>query len=330
MYLLLSVSLSIAIWGWWAISPSMFFGGVFCAICLAMYIDISNSLAKNGFFDTAIRVMDTTECCLVHRLWSQPTSVQWTTVSFKGLAGLVALCATYVSWQWKRVFNDGHYTLVSVIWAAASVLWLCSCLPMLICLVQCAANPKLKSRGSLNISAQELILRFRKVYALWVFHDIVLGVFWLYLSVMLFDLADDMDDSEWRTIFLSMLSWHIVVVLLSSVYFEPLANVHPRSFAVTHQTTPCCSVDQAKTLWGVMVIVAYAGMYTVVILRIQQDALLDLGFDSILYPIGFSCASLLYGASRICMYNVPSPKRTGFQTRPPENAKEPKFSSLDF
>ena len=299
MYLLLSGALSLAIWGWWATSPLMLYGGVFFSICLMMYIDISNNMAEDGFLDSAISIMaTTTNCCLVHNLWSEPTSVRWTTVAFKILAGLTALCATYVSWQRRDMFISGHYTLVSTIWASTAVLWLCSCIPMFICLVQCAANPTLKQGKGFKIKGEELILRFRKVYALWVLHDMVLGVFWLYLSVMLFDLADDMDDSEWRTIFLSMLSWHIVIILLSSVYFEPLATIHPLP-VVTSKTTPCCSLEKAKTLWCTMLIVGYAGMYTVIILRTQQDALLDLGFDSILYPVGFSCAATLYGTSRI-------------------------------
>jgi len=301
MHLLFSGALSLAIWGWWAISPLMFYGGVFLSIFLMMYIDISNSIAKNGFLDSAISIMTRTDCCLVE-LWANPTSVRWTTVAFKIIAGLAALCATDVSWQHRRSFIDGHYTLVSAVWATAAVLWLCSCIPMLVCLVQCAANSKLKLNGNLKINGNELILRFRKVYALWVLHDMVLGVFWLYLSTMLFDLADDMDDSEWRTIFLSMLSWHIVIILLSSVYFEPLANIHPivtSTTTPTSQTTPCCSQKKAKSLWCAMLILAYAGMYIVIILRTQQDALLDLGFDSVLYPIGFSCAATLYGTSRM-------------------------------
>ena len=329
MHLLFSCALSLAIWGWWATSPLMFYGGVFFSICLMMYIDISNSIVEDGFLDSAISIMDTTDCCLVHRLWSEPTSVRWTTVSFKILAGLTALCATYVSWRRKDTFIGVHYTLVSAVWISAAVLWVCSCLPMLICLVQCAANPKLKVRKSLKIKGKELILRFRKVYALWVLHDMVLGVIWLYLSIMLFDLADDMDDSEWRTIFLSMLSWHIVIILLSQVYFEPLANIHP-SPTVSSKTTPCCSLEKAKTLWGTMLIIAYAGMYIVIILRTQQDALLDLGFDSILYPIGFSCAATLYGTSRIYIDDLNRMGRPNTTVKTEGTLKPRGLSGLDF
>lgn len=334
MHLLFSGALSLAIWGWWAISPLMFYGGVFLSIFLMMYIDISNSIVEDGFLDSAISIMDTTDCCLVHRLWANPTSVRWTTVAFKILAGLAALCATDVSWQHRRSFIDGHYTLVSAVWATAAVLWLCSCIPMLVCLVQCAANPRLRPSKSLKIKGKELILRFRKVYALWVLHDMVLGVFWLYLSTMLFDLADDMDDSEWRTIFLSMLSWHIVIILLSSVYFEPLANIHPivtSTTTPTSQTTPCCSQKKAKSLWCAMLILAYAGMYIVIILRTQQDALLDLGFDSVLYPIGFSCAATLYGTSRMYIDHLTHKGRhpvTGTKSAIPTG--RPEISALDF
>lgn len=329
MYILFSGALSLAIWGWWASSPTMFFSGVFFSISIMMYIDISYSIAKNGFFDSAISVMNNTECCLVHRLWSNPSSVRWTTVSFKLLAGMVALCATYVSWQRENSFINGHYTLISITWAAAATLWLCSCMPMLICLVQCAANPKMKVNANLKISSQEVILRFRRVYALWMVHDIVLGIFWLYLAAMLYDLADDMDDSEWRTIFLSMLSWHIVVILLWSVYFEPLANVEPTSTIIKSKTAPCCSLKKAKSLWCAMLILAYSGMYTVIIFRIQQDALLDMGFDSFFYPVGFSCAATLYAISRIYIAksNREAPR---FVQRKDVQTNVKKLSALDF
>ena len=146
---------------------------------------------------------------------------------------------------------------------------------------------------------------------------------------MLFDLADDMDDSEWRTIFLSMLSWHIVVILLWSVYLEPLANVHPSRSAMESKTAPCCSLEKAKSLWCVVLIAAYVGIYTVIILRIQQDALLDMGFDSILYPIGFSCAATLYGTSRVYIgkLNHEAPR---FVQMNNVQTNVQKFSGLDF
>ena len=70
--------------------------------------------------------------------------------------------------------------------------------------------------------------------------------------------------------------------LLWLVYLEPLANVHPSRSAMK-----CCSLERLNH--SVSCCCSYVGIYTVIILRIQQDALLDMGFDSILYPIGFSC-----------------------------------------
>ena len=303
MYILFSLALSLSIWGWWATSPFMFYASVLFSIFVMLYIDVRNKLSPNGFFNTAISIMESTECCLVHRLWSQPTSVRWTSISFRTLAGLTAIVATYVSWQRRNTFLTGHHTLISILWVAASTLCLMSCIPMFICLVQCAANPTLKKNTTLKISGRELILRFRKVYTLWLLHDVVLGVFWVYLSTMLFDLADDIDDSEWRTIFLSMLSWHIIVILLHSVYFEHLATVHPLPSAVNQQK-PCCSPERAKPLWGGVLVLTYAGMYTVVILRMQDDALLELGFDSILYPIIFTGSCLLNGLSRAYIHTL--------------------------
>ena len=328
MYLLVSAALSMTMWGWWAINPLIFFAGIFFATGLTMYLDISKMVSKDGLFDTAISTMTTTDCCLVHRVWSEPTSVRWTSATFKMLAGLDALCSTYVTWRRKDRFVNGHYMLISVLWVSVALLWICSCIPMFICLVQCATNPKL-NRKQLDISGQELILRFRKVYALWLLHDVVLGVFWLYLSVMLFDLADDQDDSEWRTIFLSMISWHIVIILLYSVYFEPLDNIYPKTFT-NSKVSPCCSPEKATSLWKAMVILSYAGMYSIVVLRIQQDALLELGFNSALYPVVFSCAALLYGTSRLYITRHSHPIQTPELYKSPPPVLDLSVSGLDF
>ena len=70
MYLLVSAALSMTMWGWWAKNPLMFFAGIFFATGLTMYLDISKMVSKDGLFDTAISTMTTTDCCLVHRVWS--------------------------------------------------------------------------------------------------------------------------------------------------------------------------------------------------------------------------------------------------------------------
>ena len=79
-----------------------------------------------------------------------------------------------------------------------------------------------------------------------------------------------------------------------------------------------------------MLILAYAGMYIVIILRTQQDALLDLGFDSVLYPIGFSCAATLYGTSRIYIDHLTRVGPLTTTVKAEGTLKQRGFSGLDF
>jgi len=148
------------------------------------------------------------QCCVSFFDWSTSDSVLWLTCAFRTLAGVFAIVACYVSWSNRvRFWNDGHYLPISIAWSVAVCLWLVSTIPHMICLIQCAAGLNYK------------LFTFRKRVTVWLLHDVVLGIFWLYLSSMLYDLSDDKDDSEWRTVFLSMLSWHIVVVILQQSYF---------------------------------------------------------------------------------------------------------------
>ena len=239
--------------------------------------------------------MKKTDCCLLHDFWSDPISVQWITVMFRVLAAMIALAAVATSWFERHRFLEGHSSTVATVWASASVCWLISCIPLVVCLIHCAATTTFKHDASLNIPSEELVLRFRKVYSLWTLHDIVLGIFWLYLSVMIYDLADDEDDSEWRTIFLSMLSWHIVVVVLHYMYFKPFSDVNKES---KRSDGPCCVPRNAEYVWSFFTICAYIGMYTVVIRRMQRPNLLDLGTDSMMDPIVFSISLSVFAMGK--------------------------------
>jgi len=323
MYILLGASLAMLIWGWWATTSSVFFGSVLLSIVFLVYVDIETMLTRGSFFETAIRAMPTTECCLLHEVWASPYSVRWTTILFRCLAAMVAFVATIVTWSRRKSFADGRYTLISSIWSAASILWLISCLPMFMCLIQCAAASRYKNVKT-KIGSTELILRFRKVYALWLIHDVTLGIFWLYLSVMLFDLADDADDSEWRTIFLSMLSWHIIVVVIHEMFFKQIFTLEP---CRTHPRTssPCCGPRNSGPLWSAVTIASYAGMYAIIIMRLQKGSLMSMGTDSILSPVLFSICQ--------CLFVVSKYYRTLGKSNPTVLEKEPLQSSasgLDF
>ena len=322
MHLLFAGSVIFAAVGWWEAWPTLFLGSVGISILLLTFLHQSETFAANGFFRTAEKAMPITECCLVHKLWSYPESVSWTTKAFRIVAGLLAALSTYITWNHRKSFLQHRYWFVSAAWTLTSIVWLISCIPLFICLVQCAANDRPRRVANLNISERELILRFRKVYSLWFLHDVVVGIFWLYLSLMLYDLADDQDDSEWRTIFLSMLSWHIIIVILYHCYFQSSMSLEPYS---THKdgSRPCCAPSETMYLWTVVRIACFIGIYVIVILRMQHDSLLTMGFHTLLRLVLFSIFVMLAAISKTVV--PPKVKRMPVPSAP----KDPE-RSLDF
>lgn len=309
MYILLGLSLISFIWTWWAEVPVLFYASVVASIFSLSIVDINSMASKGGFYETSIRAMDDkTDCCLLHDLWSSPGTVRWSTILFRSLSSIAAISATVVSWTNRRKFLDGHYIVISAVWSAASIFWILSCVPIFICLIQCAASSRFKNVKS-DLTSKQIMLRFRKVYALWFLHDIVLGIFWLYLSIMLYDLADDKDDSEWRTIFLSMFSWHILIVGIHELYFKTLFSLRHSRPEEMH-STPCCGPKQAKSIWSFLSIMSLVGMYAIVILRMQRGSLLLMGTESVVSPIVFSFSQLLLVVSKFYQ-GVPIDKKIG-------------------
>lgn len=300
MYVSLGLAQCLLVWAFWAELPSLFYSSVILSVLSLMYLDYKRIQTKGRFFDMSIRAMPNTECCLLHEMWSSPHSVLWSTMLFRTLAALVALAAIAVSWRYREDFQQGHYFLISAVWSAASVIWILSCVPMFICLIQCAASSTFHA-VQCRLDPKEIILRFRKVASLWLVHDVTLGIFWLYLSFMLYDLSDDEDDSEWRTIFLSMLSWHILVRAFHEIYLAHLMVLQPISPPATH-SAPCCGPNNGRAIWSFVTILSYAGMYVVVILRFNTGSLLAMGTGSVFYPIVYSLCQVLFVLSKWFQY----------------------------
>lgn len=300
MYVLLGIAQCLLCWGFWAELPSIFYSSLLLLVLSLMYLDYSRIQTKGRFFDMSIRAMPKTECCLLHKMWSSPKSVLWSTMLFRTLSAIVALAAIVVSWRYRKDFQQGHYFLISAIWSTTSVIWILSCVPMFICLIQCAASSTFNS-VQCRIESKEIILRFRKVSSLWLVHDVTLGIFWLYLSFMLYDLSDDEDDSEWRTIFLSMLSWHILVTAFHEIYLAHLVVLQPISPPITH-SAPCCGPKNGRAIWSFVTILSYVGMYIVIILRFNSGPLLTMGADSVFYPIVYSVCQVLFVMSKWFQY----------------------------
>jgi hypothetical protein len=228
-YFLSAVGLASAIIAWHLRSVDIWFlslGSAFLFMTFAYCYDLVHNRRLQDAYEKMPR---TTPCCIPYIGCQERASIMTATCILRAVAGLMAVSACYVSWLYREKFWDGDSAIVRNCWAVTSATWLASCIPHSICLIQCAA-----ARNS------PIMYRFRKYVAVWLIHDIVLGVFWLYLSFMIDHLLKE-DDSEWRTIFLSMVSWHIIVFVLRQLYFSEL-------WSITEHTT-CCG-PKTRTRWG--------------------------------------------------------------------------------
>lgn len=249
-WLLTCGSLISSIICWYSNNSQLFLLSIALSIAFFTTVNIYD-LWNDAFLTKSYKSMAKDKrCCLDWFDWSSPDSVLWLTCAFRVLASSMAIVACYISWlQRENFWKDKYYTMVTGFWCIPPVLWLMSTIPHLICLVQCAVGNNVK------------LFVFRKRVTIWILHDIILGVFWLYLASMLYDLADDQDDSEWRTIFLSMLSWHIVIVILQQIYFT---DVWSGSLNVS-----CCDPKMIPR-WKVFVKILSLGIIYSVIMMILK------------------------------------------------------------
>jgi len=256
-WLLTCVSLISSIVSWYYADTKSFLISVALSIAFFTVVNIIE-LWNDAFLQKSYKHMSKDKkCCLDCFDWSSADSVLRLTCVLRALASSMAIVACYISWiQRKHFWNDKHYTTISAFWCVPPGLWLISTIPHIICLVQCAAGNNSK------------LFAFRKRVTIWVLHDIILGIFWLYLACMLYDLADDQDDSEWRTIFLSMLSWHIVIVVLQQIYFT---DVWTASLNVS-----CCHPKMIPR-WKVFIMILSLGIiYSVIMTILKNNAIIQM------------------------------------------------------
>lgn len=273
-WVLTSGSIICAALGWYNHNVGIFFFSIAAASGFLTIVLVFELLSNDFLLRNYKRMPRDRKCCLPWFNWSTPDSVLWLTCVFRILSGLATIVACYLTWSHRVRFWQKHYSPVSVPWGVAACLWLCSAIPHTICLLQCAAgrvDPKL--------------ILFRKRVAMWVLHDIVLGCFFLYLSIMLYDLADDEDDSEWRTIFLSMLSWHIVIVVVQQVYFS---NIWSETLS-----SSCCAPEM-RTRWRTLaLLLSVILVYSVVITFFKSSGSISMGCS--LSQLVLFCVAIVLG-----------------------------------
>tara|TARA_B100000780_G_scaffold177291_1_gene124320 strand:- start:965 stop:1942 length:978 start_codon:yes stop_codon:yes gene_type:complete len=256
-YFLSTVGLTSAIIAWHLRSVDIWFLSLGFAFLFMTFAYCYDLLHNRRLQEAYKEMKPTTPCCIPYIGCTDRASIITATCMLRSVSGLLASIACYISWLNREKFWSGDSDTIIGIWAGASGTWLASCIPHSICLIQCAAATK-----------SETIYSFRKYVAVWLVHDTVLGVFWLYLSFMLDHLLRD-DDSEWRTIFLSMISWHIIVFVIRRLYFSEL-------WSITEHTT-CCG-PATRTRWGdILQLLAMFIIYGV-LMHVVRDSV-DMGVD---------------------------------------------------
>ena len=296
MYFFLAVGLVTSSFAWYMAIESVFFLAIATTFAFMSYIHVKN-LYYDTFLQQSIHCMVNTDCCCIHKIWSNPKSILWPTILFRTIAGTIAVLAVIISWARDQKFIHKHYFITQGMWTLASSAWLFSCTPFIISLIQCAAESDTNQPHSMNIQGKKLdigeklfadgktitlasgktiVVRFRKSIAIWLIHDIVSGIFWIYLSVLLYDLSDDEDDSHWRTIFLSMISWHIVFVTLHHLYMKKwwsALHVTQKIF----KSKACCAPSEADKWWSILHLIGLVAIYVGVIQRMNEPDLMNMG-----------------------------------------------------
>lgn len=260
MLLLITSALLSSVWFWYKSQVELWFVSIFVTILTATIYDMQQCL-NDPFLSRALQSMKQTPCCTRTGHFQDPQYVLRATAALRVWTGLMAGAAIVVSCYFKEDFTTGHYLVVSGSWATVCLFWFLSCVPLVVSLLQCAA-------ATTTATAVE----YRKVITVWVVHDLFLGAFWLYLSIMLYDLADDGDDSEWRTIFLSMISWHLIILVLHEIYMKK-SKTH---LQITTGKT-CCGPDSVEHWLRFFLLLSFVGMYVVVISRMQRNDLGEMG-----------------------------------------------------
>lgn len=231
---------------WWYFSASL------ALLSLTKYdydTYMSSTQIKQGILN-----MESTNCCNL-TYFNNPKSIKSITLNLRLLTGLlsvVALLATYLS---KDNITD-NIDWICLYWSIVCLFWFVAIIPSLVSLLQCAAA-----------KTTPAIIKYRSIMTVYILHDIFLGGFWLYLSIMLYDLVDDHDDTEWRKIFISMLWWHLIIISCLAV-----RNIPKKSKIKT-----CCDINTLGAWQDFFFLFSIFCIYLVIIQRMQSQALQAMG-----------------------------------------------------
>jgi hypothetical protein len=209
---------------------------------------VSSTVMREG-----LNAMSKTKCCNLE-YFQDPKSIKTLTLTLRLITGLLASAALVITYTSKDNIVE-QIELVSTCWTIVCIFWFIAVVPLFVSLLQCAAA---KSTPS--------ILRYRRITSVYILHDIFLGAFWIYLSTMLHDLVDDVDDTEWRKIFLSMLWWHLLILVCLAVSRVPKKP----------KMTTCCGLNTITFWQEFFLLLSIFCIYLVIIYRMRFDNLTDM------------------------------------------------------
>ena len=237
---------------WYIVEVDLWYLSVLIALLSLTKYDydtyVTSAVMREGLND-----MDKTKCCNLE-YFQDPKSIKSFTLTLRSVTGLMASAALVITYISKDNIVE-QIELVSTCWTIVCIFWFLAVVPLFVSLLQCAAA---KSTPS--------ILRYRRITSVYILHDIFLGAFWIYLSTMLHDLVDDVDDTEWRKIFLSMLWWHLIVLVCLVVNRVPKKT----------KMTTCCGLNTITYWQEFFLFISIFCIYLVIIYRMRFDNLTDM------------------------------------------------------
>jgi len=265
LYICLAIALSGSFVFWYEQSARLWF--ICNLISIFVYNFIHNiELWYSSFFKNAFLYMDDNhECCCHGKCLKADRSLIWMVV-LRYIGGIFACIGMYISIL--NVHNiTGITTSLTILWTISATFWLLSCIPPIICLVQCAAHCKNSEDSTLKI-----LKRFRTHLSLRIVHDVMLGIFWFYLAFMLDKLVyknnNEIHAEEWRTIFMSMISWHLVIVLVREIYFSDKPYIFKGG---------CCDKKNSWVWFKFVRIGCILLLYNIIIYRVNKPILYTMG-----------------------------------------------------
>ncbi len=119
----------------------------------------------------------------------------------------------------------------------------------------------------------------KRTLMLYVFHDIFMGIIWLFLCSSFSDLFDDSDDTEWRVVFSSMVIGHVL-----SMLFGIFSNSKYKLNCMEEKTEPrkgCWNNDTAPAFLAMSKFAMYVLIYHSILTRLHDN-------DTMLIKMGFS------------------------------------------